>query len=194
MDQEKLILSLIERGWYSCENFLTLVECQELINELQSLPLKTAQVGKGPQKLEVLEIRNDSIFWLDSSRESDVQNIYLTKMDQLMSVINRELYLGLKQFEGHFARYDKNGFYRKHIDQFSSNHERKISVISYLNTPIHGGELRIYSKENPDIVEVDIPAKTGSLVCFLSNQIYHEVRPTESERFSIAGWLRTTIL
>ena len=166
MDQEKLILSLIERGWYSCENFLTLVECQELINELQSLPLKTAQVGKGPQKLEVLEIRNDSIFWLDSSRESDVQNIYLTKMDQLMSVINRELYLGLKQFEGHFARY----------------------------TPIHGGELRIYSKENPDIVEVDIPAKTGSLVCFLSNQIYHEVRPTESERFSIAGWLRTTIL
>lgn len=193
MDQELLISSLIERGWYSCDMFLDQTLCQSLIAELHALPLRAARIGKGNSEKILADIRNDSIYWLNE-HQSVTQSLYLKKMDELMTVLNRELYLGLKQFEGHFARYEKSGFYKKHIDQFAGNNERLVSAITYLNTPVVGGELRIYKRDNPDEVEIDIAPKEGRLVCFLSNQIYHEVRPTENERYSIAGWLRTTIL
>lgn len=194
MDQKKLISSLIERGWYSCDAFLDPFLCEKLLNDLHSSPLKKAKIGNGSSEHLNSGIRNDSIYWLDENNDSPAQKEYLEEINALMMLLNRELYLGLKQFEGHFAKYDPNGFYAKHIDQFKGNNERLISVITYLNTPKSGGELRIYKKDNPEEIEADIIPKTGSLVCFLSNQIYHEVRPTNSERYSVTGWLRTTIL
>ena len=194
MDHENLVFSLIERGWYQADTFLDINVCQSLLSELYTLPLRPAKIGKGSSEQIINEIRNDSLYWLQESSASSNQKIYLQKMDGLMQTLNKELYLGLKQFEGHFARYDKNGFYKKHLDQFKGNSERLVSVITYLNTPSSGGELRIYSRDNNEIIDADIKPITGRLVCFLSNQIYHEVRPTTSERYSIAGWLRTTIL
>ena len=194
MDQESLIFSLIERGWYGCESFLDQELCLKLVDLLHTRPLRASQIGKGVNKQNNPSIRNDSIFWLDDSQNSQPQNEYFKKMNDLLSILNKELFLGLKQFEGHFTRYDQGGFYQKHLDQFNGNNERLVSVITYLNKPIDGGALRIYSRDNPDIIEVDIAPKPGSLVCFLSNQIYHEVLPTTGERLSIAGWLRTTIL
>ncbi len=35
-----------------------------------------------------------------------------------------------------------------------------------------------------------IPPKSGRLFVFLSEQFPHEVLPTNTERFSIAGWFR----
>ncbi|MGZ3788968.1 MAG: 2OG-Fe(II) oxygenase [Bacteriovorax sp.] len=193
MHQETLISSLIDRGWYTCDQFLDHTLCLELIEELKALPLREAKIGKGQSQQLQTSIRNDSIFWL-SENNSPLQELYLKKINDLMEVLNRELYLGLKQFEGHYARYDKGGFYKKHLDQFSGNGERLVTVITYLNAPIKGGELRIFKRNNPEEIEMDLAPREGSLVCFLSNQIYHEVRPTMSERFSITGWLRTTIL
>lgn len=194
MYQEKLIFSLVERGWYSCDSFLDPLLCNVLLEEVMSLPLKAAKVGKGSSEQMIPDIRNDSLYWLDEKSESKAQKAYLEEMHNLMIILNRELFLGLRQFEGHFAKYNKNGFYKRHVDQFKGNNERLVSVISYLNTPEYGGELRIYSRDNPEMVEVDIRPKAGRLVCFLSNQIYHEVRPADCERYSIAGWLRTNIL
>ncbi|MDD4976313.1 MAG: 2OG-Fe(II) oxygenase [Bacteriovorax sp.] len=194
MDHENLIFSLIERGQYSCESFLDPSLCQKLVTELKTLPMRAAKISKGSSEQNIPSIRNDSIFWLSAAQNSQAQNEYLEKMSKLMNIINRELYLGLKQFEGHFACYDQGGFYKKHLDQFKGNNERLISAVTYLNTPIQGGELRTYSRDNQDIIEADIAPIAGTLVCFLSNQIYHEVLPTTSERLSIAGWLRTTIL
>jgi SM-20-related protein len=194
MDQENLISSLVASGWYHCHAFIDPLLCQKLVLELNSRALRSAKIGKGSNEQNNVEIRNDSLFWFSETSPCLAQNEYLEKMNKLMGIINQELYLGLRQFEGHFTRYDQGGFYKKHLDQFKGNNERLISVIAYLNTPPEGGQLRIYSRDNPDIVEIDITPKAGSLVCFLSNQIYHEVLPTTSERLSIAGWLRTTIL
>lgn len=194
MNQENFIFSLIKNGWYCCDAFLNPALCQNLIQDLHSLPLRSAKIGRGRNEQSISSIRNDSIFWLDDSGNSEAQKNYVKEMNQLMAIINKELYLGLKQFEGHFARYEPSGFYKKHLDQFSDNKERIISIITYLNTPNAGGELRLYSRDNPELIEIDIKPKAGSLVCFLSNQIYHEVLPTTSERLSIAGWFRTTIL
>jgi SM-20-related protein len=193
MIKENHILSLINKGWFSEDSFLDHELCAALLRELRASVLRPAKVGRAQNAQLHTDIRTDSIYWLDIGL-STAQDTYIEKMHELMELLNREIYLGLKQFEGHFAQYNQAGFYRKHIDQFEQNSERKISVITYLNTPKAGGELRIYKKSDPNQFEIDISPVEGRLVCFLSNQIYHEVRPTHEDRYSIAGWLRTTLL
>lgn len=191
MKKEMLIGDVVEKGWHHQENFLPEEFCLELLKECNTLEWKTAHVGTGNLKQEALAIRNDSIFWLNETEASDLQRKYLEAMNELKDALNRELYLGLREFECHFAHYKTSGFYKKHLDQHQGSNKRVVSAIFYLNEPVSGGELVIYSKDDPDKIEATIKPKPGSFVCFLSNQIYHEVLPTESERFSLTGWFRT---
>ena len=191
MKKEMLISSLVEKGWFHAEAFLPQEFCLELLEECKTLEWKTAHVGTGNLKQEALTIRNDSIFWIDEGTASHLQKKYLEEMRTLMDDINRELYLGLREFECHFAHYKTSGFYKKHLDQHKGSQKRIVSAIFYLNEPVAGGELVIYNKEDPEAIEAKIKPRPGSFVCFLSNQIYHEVLPTESERYSLTGWFRT---
>lgn len=186
-----LIDDLANKGWFYQDNFFDPIFCSELLEEARHLDWKQAKVGKGTQKQEALSIRNDSIFWIDDSLATPLQQNYLKKMNDLMQSLNKELFLGLREFECHFARYDAYGFYKKHLDQHQGTQARVISTVLYLNSPSKGGELAIYSRENPEQIEMTIAPKAGTFVCFLSNQIYHEVLATEGERFSLTGWFRT---
>ncbi len=191
MKKEMLINALAEEGWYCEEGFFPPEFCSELLNEAQKQNWTQAQVGKGAQKQEQLTIRNDSIVWIEETQAGEAAGAYLGHMNKLMSDMNRELYLGLREFECHFAHYKTSGFYKKHLDQHQGSHKRVVSAILYLNEPESGGELVIYKKENSDEIETRIKPKPGTFVCFLSNQIYHEVLPNTGERYSVTGWFRT---
>lgn len=193
MKKEMLIDMLVEKGWFYQEDFFDQNFCLELLAEARLLEWKQAQIGKGDQKQEAISIRSDSIVWIEEETATPTQKNYLTQMNDLMRTLNQELYLGLKEYECHFAQYSASGFYKKHLDQHTGSKARVISSILYLNQPASGGELAIYNRENPDLIEKLITPKPGSFVCFLSNQIYHEVLPTESERFSLTGWFRNTL-
>lgn len=108
--------------------------------------------------------------------------------------LNRSLYLGLVDFEGHFAVYPKGGFYKAHLDRHRETSDRIVSVILYLNAdwkPGDGGELKLWitpgNKEGDFII---IEPRMGTLVCFLSEDFWHEVLPAEKTRASITGWFR----
>lgn len=189
---ESLIVSLIERGWFMADGFLDSKLCQNLIEDLKNSPLREAKIGRGTTEHRQEEIRSDSIFWM-SPGASAAQDEFLAKMNELMLVLNRELYLGLKQFEGHYARYEKGQFYKKHCDQFIGNKERLVTTVNYLNTPDAGGELRVYNKMNNELIDADIKPVEGRLICFLTSEIYHEVLPAQDTRYSVAGWFRTNI-
>jgi SM-20-related protein len=66
-------------------------------------------------------------------------------------------------------------------------------VITYLNPEwgaADGGELRIYTAgENPEPYR-DVPPHAGTLVCLLSDTVYHEVLAPRRERLSLTGWFR----
>lgn len=190
MKKEMLINALAESGWYCEEGFFSPQFCSELLNEAKKLNWTQAQVGKGAQKQELVEIRNDSIVWIDESQASSAEKHYLESMNALMKELNHELFLGLREFECHFAHYKTSGFYKKHLDQHQGSQKRVVSAILYLNEPDAGGELIIYKKDNPEEIETKIKPRPGTFVCFLSNQIYHEVLPNEGERFSVTGWFR----
>ena len=189
-----LIHELIEKGWFHQENFMDDDFCFELLNQAQNLDWIKARVGTGAKRLENNQIRNDSIYWIEETSETPLQRKYLSQMKDLMDLINRELYLGLKEFECHFAHYTTGGFYKKHLDQHQGSIKRSLSTIFYLNGPGSGGELIIYNKVDSEKIDVKIKPRAGSFVCFLSNQIYHEVLPTTGERYSLTGWFRTSKL
>lgn len=168
-----------------------LKEQTDLLNQGQ---FTKAAVGKGDQKQVRTEIRSDEVLWMDPTALSPLQVIFWEKVEELKQVLNRRCFLGLKSFEGHFARYPIGSFYKRHLDQFHAVPHRIVTVILYLNdswTEADGGQLRMYfpQEDGSERVEEVLPLG-GRLVVFLSEEIPHEVLPTHKERISITGWLR----
>ncbi|MFP4092029.1 MAG: 2OG-Fe(II) oxygenase [Cyclobacteriaceae bacterium] len=112
---------------------------------------------------------------------------YIQRVQQLMQFLNRSLYLGIRDFEVHFAMYPEGTFYKRHADRFQKNAHRVISVVCYMNKgwqEADGGKLRMFLPDR----EVDIAPLPGRMVCFRS-EIEHEVLITHKPRYSITGWM-----
>ena len=168
-----------------------LKEQTDLLNQGQ---FTKAAVGKGDQKQVRAEIRSDEVLWMDATSLSPLQAIFWENVAEVQQVLNRRCFLGLKSFEGHFARYPIGSFYKRHLDQFHAVPHRIVTIILYLNeswTEADGGQLRMYflQEDGSERIEDVLPVG-GRLVVFLSEEIPHEVLPTHKERISITGWLR----
>ena len=117
-------------------------------------------------------------------------------MASLALSLNRHCYFGIRDMEFHYAIYPAGKGYRRHLDVLRHTRSRRLSVICYLNESWEtsdGGELRLYlggahKAEHP----LDILPVGRRLVCFLSDQIEHEVLPAARQRYSITGWLKDT--
>jgi len=122
--------------------------------------------------------------------DAPICDTYMGVMDGLRLAMNRSLFLGLEDFESHFAMYPPGAFYLKHVDRFRDDDRRMVSAVIYLNDawlPEHGGQLRMYLKGG---VEYDVVPTGGCLVVFLSGEVPHEVLPATRERLSLTGWFR----
>jgi SM-20-related protein len=153
-----------------------------------------AAVGKGGQKQVRTEIRGDEVHWMDADDLSPLQAAYWEKLEEIRKALNQRCFLGLRSFEGHFARYPIGSFYKRHLDQFQAVPHRVVTVILYLNdswTQEEEGALRMYipQEDGSELIEDVLPVG-GRLVIFLSGEIPHEVLPTKKERISITGWFR----
>lgn len=188
-----LVDDLAERGWSQQNLFLpqalTLALAAECRKRAATGELVPAGVGRG-QAQEVREgIRGDHIQWLEPG-QSLACDQYLALMDSVRLALNRGLFLGLDEYESHFALYPPGAFYRKHIDRFRDDDRRVVSAALYLNQawlPAHGGQLRLYLKDGH---EHDVAPLAGTLVAFLSGEMPHEVLPAHHERLSLTGWFR----
>ncbi|MDQ3230484.1 MAG: 2OG-Fe(II) oxygenase, partial [Pseudobdellovibrionaceae bacterium] len=108
--------------------------------------------------------------------------------------VNQSLYLALNAFECHFACYEPGAFYQKHRDRFQADNGRRLSLVLFLNRnwkSEDGGELVIYNPLHDDEILQVIPPTFGTLVIFDSERFPHEVRPTQRQRLSLTGWLKS---
>jgi len=115
-------------------------------------------------------------------------------MEQPRLAFNRQIFLGLTEPAAHFAYYPPSTGYQKHLDSFQNDNLRRVSIVSYLNSQWRsgdGGELLIYQEER---IIAEVPPLGGTLVCFVSEDIPHQVAVTHHERSSIAGWFRVRAL
>jgi SM-20-related protein len=151
--------------------------------------LKLAGIGRGQAHSLNAAMRSDAIRWL--SPDDPAEAAYLNWMEQLRLGLNQRLYLGLFDYEAHFAVYEPGAYYRKHLDAFQGAGNRVLTTVYYLNpqwTPEDAGELLIYDSD--DRLLETVKPEFGKLAIFLSATHPHEVAATRRKRYSIAGWFR----
>lgn len=169
-----------------------------LLDDALYLHLKTlgpdafapARIGREQDEMRNPFVRNDRICWLvpDAPAVTD----YLAWAERLRLALNRRLFLGLFDYECHFAHYPPGAFYKKHLDAFQGERNRVLTTVYYLNPnwqPGEGGELLLYAPESGELLETVAPGY-GWMVIFLSERFPHEVVPALRARYSIAGWYR----
>jgi SM-20-related protein len=194
----EMLNAMNQFGWASEPGCLGDMESLRLRAECQAASdrgeFKEAGVGRG-SNLEVRsEIRGDQIMWLKSDSDSVEQVVYLAKMELLRLALNQRFFLGLFEFEGHFAIYPEGAFYKAHLDRHKGTSDRIVTTILYLNPswqPGDGGELKLWtSPEGKAGAFILIEPRMGTLVCFMAGDFWHEVLPAKKARMSITGWFR----
>lgn len=188
-----LVDELAEQGWalqpLFAPQLLTLELAEECRKRAARGALAPAAVGRGAQQQIREGLRGDHIQWLESGQAAACDQ-YLQLMDELRQALNQGLYLGLEDYESHFALYPPGAFYQKHVDRFRDDDRRAVSAVLYLNPDWQaeqGGALRLYL---PDGSHRDVLPQAGSLLLFLSADMPHEVLPASRERLSLTGWFR----
>jgi SM-20-related protein len=188
---DHLVDQLVEQGFGIVDQFISDEEIGQFIRRFHDLSeegeLRKAGIGKMQHFAVDKKIRGDYIHWIDPQDMVAVTAGYVSRVQQIMEYLNRSCYLGLKDFEAHFAMYPEGTFYKRHADRFHQNPHRVISMVCYMNqgwTEADGGQLRMFLPDQ----EIDIAPLSGRLVCFKS-ELEHEVLLTHRTRYSVTGWM-----
>ncbi|MBR9884015.1 MAG: 2OG-Fe(II) oxygenase [Oceanospirillales bacterium] len=190
---DRIADELVEQGYIICDGVIDPALTAALYQRIQRLDddaFQRAGVGREQDQQLNAQIRRDQIRWLDVHDASEAA--YLAWMDQLRHGLNRRLFMGLFDYECHFAHYAPGAFYKRHVDAFRGQTNRILTTVFYLNTDWQtgdGGELLVYPDHEDTVLE-QVEPKAGRLVVFLSDRFPHEVLPAKVDRYSIAGWFR----
>ena len=192
---DAIAAALSAQGWSLVPAFLSTDLVAALRADLldRRAHFAPAAIGRAADRQQLPQTRSDSTLWL--SGDSSAQSEFLALLDSVRGELNRRLFLGLIDYEAHYAHYAAGQFYRRHRDAFresaaSGLPQRIVSSVVYLNGDWRadaGGELRLW-RERDEVAR--IAPLGGSAVFFLSAEIPHEVLPANTDRFSIAGWFR----
>ncbi|MFV0597764.1 2OG-Fe(II) oxygenase [Shewanella sp.] len=186
--------ALVDKGYIFLPELIPHPISQVLLEKIQATEiheLKAASIGRGAEQQLNPDIRRDRIQWLEEQSEPD--SLYLDLMTQLKDGLNRRLFMGLFDYESHYAVYQPGAFYKKHVDALKGSQNRILTTVFFLNPdwkPADCGELIIYDEADNEIER--IAPKMGHFVIFLSERFPHEVSKTLAQRNSIAGWFRVS--
>lgn len=183
-----------EHGYCLLNNALPAHTTTNLHQRISNMPkedFSQAGIGRRENFQHNQTYRSDRIHWLNANQHAEAA--YLTWMEHLRLGLNRELFMGLYDYEAHFAHYTKGAFYKRHLDAFQGNTNRILTTVFYLNPQwkeANGGQLLIYQDTQTSTPMLSILPQIGTLVIFLSDQFPHEVLAAQQDRYSIAGWFR----
>lgn len=199
--------SLYETGWVVMEDILSPEFVQQLRADIQRLDQQQQfyKAGIGREKGLVLrdDIRSDRICWLEG--DNPVQQAFHSVLEQLMTAVNRRLFLGMDHFEAMYAIYEPGQFYKKHLDSFRGQRNRIMTLVFYLNPnwqSDNGGQFLLYpevGEQGQNIAEAlklsdqplaKVEPEAGTVAAFLSEEFPHEVVTSQATRYSIAVWFR----
>ena len=186
----KVVDALVDDGYIIIEDALSPTLSSQLLQKAKLIhDYKHAGISNTQSRHLDTKRRRDKIYWLDE--DGGCVSKFLDFTTNLQEALNRSLFLGLRYYEAHFAKYEAGDFYEKHLDAFKNSKNRVVTTVYYLNeswSDADGGALVIYDANGEKITTV-LP-KQNTLVVFLSDKFPHEVEPANKTRYSIAGWFR----
>lgn len=182
--------ALVQKGYIVLDDVIDANNLENLTRKAHAhVDYKEAYIGRGSKKQRLELIRSDRIEWL--SKEDVIDKVQLAFMESLRMGMNKRLFLGLFDYEAHYAHFKKGAHYGIHLDAFMGQSNRRLTTVLYLNKawqPLDGGVLVLYDEHKNFLEEIE--PIFGRLVIFLSDKFYHEVRDANNDRYSIAGWFR----
>lgn len=179
-------------GLLLIDNFLTNETAQQLLEEAKFWQAEEAFKNAGIGHLDKLHIqenyRADKIKWINKQDCLPATKAYMNTLEELMQETSRAFFLSLKDFESMYAIYPRASFYKKHKDQFEHQAHRIISLVLYLNEDWQaddGGQLVVYKEDEKTIIE-----PIFNRLAIFKSELWHEVLPCQSERFSVTSWFK----
>lgn len=196
---EQIISDLVNQHFSIVENFFSNEEVSKLraslLEKYKEDEFKKAAIGNHFNETILKSVRGDFILWIDEAKANEAEAMFFNKTNDLIRYLNRTCFMGILQKEFHYALYPKGTFYKRHIDTFQNDDRRKLSIVCYLNDENwqaeNGGELVLYLNHEGIMEEKAIYPFPGRVVIFESQIIEHEVKPVNTKRLSITGWLKT---
>lgn len=190
---DEIAAGIAGQEWVVQPGFLDTARCGALRAEAEALRqaglFRAAGIGHVAEHRR--DIRSDELLWIEPDITPQAAALVEQEIEALRLAVNAATYLGLHEFEGHYAAYPPGASYERHLDQFRGDDRRVVSMVLYLNeawNPADGGELKLYPRG--DAAPVIVLPAGGTLVCFLSADIPHEVLPARRLRLSLTGWFR----
>ena len=191
---DQIIQEIESQGFSIRPHLLSSQEVSEA-NEFflrHSTEFQAALVGPETGKKRVEDIRGDFTLWLATDNAPREFRKLFEFLNELKSELNKRLFLGLRDYEAHLARYPVGSFYTRHLDRHEKKSTRVVSFVFYLNEEWkdgEGGELILYDKNNIEILRLQ--PEPGTFICFLSEEFPHEVKVATRERRSLTGWIHS---
>lgn len=192
---ERIIADISTKKYSIIDDFFTSEEVLALRSSLlvkhEEDTFKKSAIGNKVNEVVEKAIRGDIILWIDEGNINNAEALFFNKINDLKDYLNRTCFLGINQKEFHYAIYPKNTYYKRHLDTFMNDDRRRLSFVCYLNSedwkPENGGELVLYLNDEDKVI-YPFP---GKVVIFESQELEHEVKPVNTPRLSITGWLKT---
>lgn len=190
---DTLAEALADQGFFVLPEAMDAALISQLLAQacsLQETILRPAGIGREVTAQHDQRIRGDKISWLQPDNPGT--RAWLDCAEQLRQALNHRLYLGLFDYECHFACYEPGAFYARHKDAFAGRRNRVVSTVLYLNRDWRaedGGELLLYEEDETTLLRTIMP-ESNTLVVFLSERFPHEVLPARRSRYSVTGWFR----
>ena len=192
---ERIISDISTQKYSIIDNFFSadevLVIRESLIEKYKEDEFKKSAIGNRVNEVIKKAIRGDVILWIDELSANTAESLFFKKINDFKDYLNRTCFMGINQKEFHYAIYPKGTFYKRHLDIFQNDDRRKLSIVCYLNDenwqPENGGELILYLENEEKVIYPFL----GKMVIFESQLLEHEVKPVNTPRLSITGWLKT---
>lgn len=142
---DKIADALEQTGYIVLENALDAGLLEGLLSRCQddgSARFVASHVGRGAAKQQIETLRGDVISWIEPG--DTIDTAFLECMETLRRELNARLFLGMFDYESHYAIYSNGYGYAKHSDVLQGKKNRILTTVLYLNKdwqPENGGEL-----------------------------------------------------
>lgn len=163
-------------------NFLSEIECSDLIKQYVELSLVDSEYYSKENKLTInTKVRDSKIIFVSNE-------LIETKIKEELKkhiLIKGHNFIGLERLQ--FTKYDLNGHYDWHRDSdINYINNRYFSVVIPLNMDYENGELLCKDLDNNVIT---LEKKTGNMHVFSSTLLHKVTNVTYGVRYSLVTWL-----